>query len=101
MANLVFSGAFSVDLASEGIRLGLVDAYGPLRDGGRVRLFLYLNRIEARADAYGLTIEISEAGAEQLARHVSVAVVRLQHLRELYRLGMLPRKMIYSDSETP
>ena len=69
---------------------GTVCAFGPAKDTGAVRLSFMSKHIQWETDEYGdVVVELSEQRARQLADQLFVSVIRLEHLRNLKRFGLL------------
>lgn len=89
-ADELYSGMWLLLDEGSGHRFGTVCAFGPAKSTGAVRLSFRSKHVQWETDEYGdVVVELSEQRARQLADQLLVSIIRLDHLRNLKRLGLL------------
>lgn len=86
----LYSGTWLLMDENSDHRFGTVCAFGPANSTGTVRLSFREKHVQWETDEFGdVVIELSEQRARQLADQLLVSIIRLEHLRNLKRLGLL------------
>ncbi|XXX76643.1 hypothetical protein WMF30_54245 [Sorangium sp. So ce134] len=84
---------------ADGQNFGAADAVSPPRETGTVRLSLDLRQVSMNIEGDFAYIEMPEEWIAELVGVLGKTALRLQHLRELYKLGLLTQDALHDDDD--
>jgi hypothetical protein len=74
---------------------GMVEGSGALTEPGRVHISLDTRHVEVRAKGPFISVTLPEEWASGFVKHTAETIVRLQHLRGLYKLELLASNALH------
>ena len=100
MSKIVYTGMWT--FARPGAtdqHFGSADAVSSPGETGKVRLSLDLRQVAVRIEDAFVYVELPEEWAKEIVGVLGGITLRLQHLRELHKLGLLAPDAMHDDKE--
>lgn len=100
MSKVIYTGMWTfAQPGMPGRQFGAAGAEGPPEEAGTVRVSLDLRQVKLHVEDSFAYIELPEEWAGELARVLGEITLRMKHLRELCKLGLLAPEALHETGE--